>query len=943
MKTNRFFKFVAAASLLSAIACSKEMEPEVQPEEQKTPAEQTETVFTYSFSIDAAKGADDSKALTLEGNTLTAAWAVGEEVTVYNETKDEELSGTLRAQSAGASTTLKGEISGTKGISANDVLTLKFLSPDYNSQEGTLEYIAAHCDYATASVTVTGVSGGNIDTGTATFENQQAIVHFELSMPNGYMGLYTRSLKIVVDKQIITVNMAAENKDVYVAVPSVLMKKIVIGASSYPDSDDYYYIKSSASFSRGEYYSIGVKMKAGTVVFNEAELNSAISANSPYIVLGCNIEPANCTFFEGSRNYTLDLCGHSLYRGLSALPGSGDGSVIRVNSGCSLTINDSSAENLGSIGGGWTSNGGGIYISSGCSVTINGGSIVGSHAVNNGGGIYNAGMLTLNGSAKMVSVTGNTCTGEGGGIWNNGTLYMQGKVQIKNNTYVAACSMDSNLCLTSGKKIFLAGAMENPSDIRVYCENYLDDQVVTSGYHSATGLDYRLWFTTDVTGFWLWYENDELLFSKTASGDPVRYMDRNWDDSSKQITETQRLVYAKSIASALEGDGQTDLAAGYYYVSGNVTTGDKLNAAGEIHLILCDGASLTANCIVADDYPVHIYGQLAGTGSFTAMDPDSGYPGIGCQSKDGKSIYITGGIINVKGASDCAGIGGGYSGDISMRDYHHSSSIHIYGGTVNATGGTEAAGIGGSSWSPTFGNIYIYGGTVNAQGGTDGLDADGGGAGIGGGDRCPNGGYIDIKGGTVNATGGPDAAGIGIGQDSENDAKKTYIHIRGGSVTATGGAYGAGIGGGDGVSGCNVFVEGGTVEAHAGTDAAGIGSGEGGSGVDGGHFEITGGFVQTWGNGHGAGLGAGEDSALGEIIISGGTLIAHGGSDCNAIFSQNTGVNTLTIGKTMRLRISETILPYSSREIMFVTSYHDIHFEPCPHSGSPCDWCMQGR
>lgn len=938
MKTSVLLRIAAAASFLFVLSCGKEMQPVDQ-----TLEDQPQAAFTYSFSIDAAKGADDSKALTIEGKTLYATWEVGEEVTVYNETKDEELSGTLKAQSAGASTMLKGEITSTKGIAVNDVLKLKFLSPSYDNQQGTLEYIAANCDYATASVNVTNVSGGNIDTGTATFENQQAIVHFELSMPNGYMGLYTRSLKIVVDKQIITVSMAAENKDVYVAVPSILMKKIVIGASSYHDSDDYYYIKSSASFTRGEYYSIAVKMKPGTVVFNETELNSAISANSPYIVLGCNIAPANCTFFEGSKNYTLDLCGHSLYRGLSALPGSGDGSVIRVNSGCSLTINDSSAENLGSIGGGWTSNGGGIYISSGCSVTINGGSIVGSHASKNGGGIYNAGMLTINGSSKMVSVTGNTCTGEGGGIWNNGTLYMQGKVQIKNNTYVAACSMDSNLCLTSGKKIFIAGAMENPSEIRVYCENYLDDQVITSGYHSATGLDYRQWFGSDVTGFHLWYENDELLFSKTTSGDPVRYMDRNWDDSSNQIAETQRMVFAKSIASVLESDGQTDLSAGYYYVSGNVTTGDKLNAAGEVHLILCDGASLTANSIVADDYPVHIYGQLAGTGSFTAMDPDSGYPGIGCHTKDGKSVYIAGGVINVKGASDCAGIGGGYSGDISLRDYHHSSSIHIYGGTVNATGGTEAAGIGGSSWSPTFGNIYIYGGTVNAQGGTDGLDADGGGAGIGGGDRCPNGGYIDIKGGTVNATGGPDAAGIGIGQDSENNAKKTYIHIRGGSVTATGGAYGAGIGGGDGVSGCNVFVEGGTVEAHAGTDAAGIGSGEGGSGVDGGHFEITGGFVQTWGNGHGAGLGAGEDSALGEIIISGGTLIAHGGSDCNAIYSQNTGVNTLTIGKTMRLRISETILPYSSREIIFVTSYHDIHFEPCPHDGTPCSWCMQGR
>ncbi|MBP5637437.1 MAG: hypothetical protein J6X25_07985, partial [Bacteroidales bacterium] len=248
MKTRFLFPVIAAVSFMAAFSCGKEIEPQI-PQEQPE-----EGVYTYSFCIDAAK--ESSKALTLENKTLSATWAVGEAVTVYNETKGESLTGTLTAQSAGASTTLQGELSGSKGIAVGDALTLKFLSPNYENQGGTLEYIAANCDYATASVTVTGVDGGNISTGTANFVNQQAIVHFELVHPNGYWGLYTDEVKIVVNNQLITVTLATPAKDIYVAVPGILMKKVVIGASFNEDGKDYYYIKPSASFNSGKYYSI---------------------------------------------------------------------------------------------------------------------------------------------------------------------------------------------------------------------------------------------------------------------------------------------------------------------------------------------------------------------------------------------------------------------------------------------------------------------------------------------------------------------------------------------------------------------------------------------------------------------------------------------------------------------------------------------------------------
>ena len=135
------------------------------------------------------------------------------------------------------------------------------------------------------------------------------------------------------------------------------------------------------------------------------------------------------------------------------------------------------------------------------------------------------------------------------------------------------------------------------------------------------------------------------------------------------------------------------------------------------------------------------------------------------------------------------------------------------------------------------------------------------------------------------------------------------------------------------------------MKAHGGSNAAGIGSGEdAGEGNELSTIEITGGFVEAWGAGGGSGLGAGRDSALGNISITGGTTIAHGSAEGLAICNhKDTGTNVVSIGKTMRLRISENILSYTERELNRLRTYQDIQIEPCPHNGNPCGWCRLGR
>ncbi|MBQ2173374.1 MAG: hypothetical protein II454_09325, partial [Bacteroidales bacterium] len=126
------------------LSCAKETEQPMLPVQEDG---------TYTLTVNAGKGErPDTKALIFVGTKLKALWSQGEEVSVY---KADALLGTLTAQNDGSSTTLKGEISGN--LAKDDELTLKFLSPDYASQDGSIEYISAHCDYAVANVTVTDV------------------------------------------------------------------------------------------------------------------------------------------------------------------------------------------------------------------------------------------------------------------------------------------------------------------------------------------------------------------------------------------------------------------------------------------------------------------------------------------------------------------------------------------------------------------------------------------------------------------------------------------------------------------------------------------------------------------------------------------------------------------------------------------------------------------
>ena len=280
------------------LACSREELPVFVEE-----AEAETQTYTYTLTVEATKGAD-SKALSIDDsgakNVLKSTWTEGDAVSVYNVTTDETLSGTLTAQSSGASTTLKGSLTSTKGIGEGNTLQLEFQSPSYASQNGTLEYIAANCDYAVATVSVTDTSTPSITTSAASFENQQAIVRFTLLNKANDAAISASSLAFTDGTSTYTIKPASATSELYVALPGFSDRDIRLLVTV--GSTIFHYEKSDITFADGSYYEIAVKM---------TDFNTEATTN-PTLNLFSDIDVADFSFTITRADGVVDMNGHTI-------------------------------------------------------------------------------------------------------------------------------------------------------------------------------------------------------------------------------------------------------------------------------------------------------------------------------------------------------------------------------------------------------------------------------------------------------------------------------------------------------------------------------------------------------------------------------------------------------------------------------------------------------
>lgn len=345
------------------------------------------TVKTYTMTVVAEKGEIVAKALNVEGNTLKASWTMGEKVYVYNKTISANVDGYLEAQGNGASTTLKGTLTGA--IDTNDELVLKFLDPDYGTQEGTLEYIAAHCNYATATVTVKSVANDKITTAaSASFTNQQAIVEFTFSESDGTaLASGISSLLVNAGGTDIAVEPVSASDILYIAVPALSNGTIRLKAVDLNGAPRSYEM-AGETFENGQFYKKAVKLDC--IVSDEAELRASTLSEVPKIIIGSDITlKAGQITISGAP--TIDLAGHTI-------SGNNNSRIFNIPAERSLTLLDSGTG--GTLTDGYDSSQGGAIYNAGI-LTIMGGTISGNVA-RYGGGIYQA-----NGAHAALIISGN--------------------------------------------------------------------------------------------------------------------------------------------------------------------------------------------------------------------------------------------------------------------------------------------------------------------------------------------------------------------------------------------------------------------------------------------------------------------------------------------------------------------------------------------------------
>lgn len=251
-----------AALLVAALAaCSAD-------DDQLVAFEASPLEKEYILSVETAKGIgavvgdlqSTTRSLTPSGSTLAASWATTDRV--YVQKGGTWATGSLQPQYAGATSTLKGSLTGVT-IAAADVLTLQFPksgTPDYTGQKGTLADIAANYDYATATATVRSVSAnGMVAADAATFTNQQAIVRFTLlDAADGTTPINATSLTVSDGTNTYSVTPPAATNDLYVAIPGFSGRTVTLYATT--DLSSYMFEKPAVTFTNGQYYEITVKM-----------------------------------------------------------------------------------------------------------------------------------------------------------------------------------------------------------------------------------------------------------------------------------------------------------------------------------------------------------------------------------------------------------------------------------------------------------------------------------------------------------------------------------------------------------------------------------------------------------------------------------------------------------------------------------------------------------
>ena len=251
--------FCGMLAMLAFTACSSDND------------ERADAPRFYNVTLTASMGDAETRALSVDGNVITATFAKNDEVVVV-DADGSTIVGTLKAQSAGESTTLSGTLD-AKTLEVNEVVKFRYRSAtaNYDGQVGTLAGIADNQDYAEGTLTVSTTEPLTFESNSVTLSAKQSITKF--TFKNGTNPVSVKSFGIAAIGLVqsiatngietvgaVTGTLSTASSDVYVALRNNTDAKQTYAFTIKDNAGNWYITTKKAKLTYGKNYAVDIAL-----------------------------------------------------------------------------------------------------------------------------------------------------------------------------------------------------------------------------------------------------------------------------------------------------------------------------------------------------------------------------------------------------------------------------------------------------------------------------------------------------------------------------------------------------------------------------------------------------------------------------------------------------------------------------------------------------------
>ena len=225
----------------------------------------------WHVTLTASMGDETTRTLAENGNAIIASFEVNDELVVV-DADGINIVGTLKALSAGASTTLSGTLNATS-LTVGEEVKVRYRSAtaNYDNQVGTLPGIAANQDYAEGTLTVSTTSPLEFTTTNVTLSAKQSITKFSFTCGGNDVSVKTFGIAATGLVQSIAKNAAetvgavtgtlgTASSNVYVALRNNSGTKQTYSFMVKDNAGNWYRGTKSANLANGKNYTASVTL-----------------------------------------------------------------------------------------------------------------------------------------------------------------------------------------------------------------------------------------------------------------------------------------------------------------------------------------------------------------------------------------------------------------------------------------------------------------------------------------------------------------------------------------------------------------------------------------------------------------------------------------------------------------------------------------------------------